>query len=352
MEILYLGLYMRKYAKRSSRRPFRRPRRKSAYKPKKSYVKRKGMFRKKSSMNVIRVKNDGISQTFSQTNTSMTRFKAMMRKKYWLGAKNIYKQVYPLSMRLAPNAINGAQQQYYINYLFDRGSMYNALATDTTAGNLQPSNGIGQNSNVNRIFWNRCICEYTLNNVANTPVFVDIYRFKPKRDCGVYIDSAWEDGLEDENNSGGASVLFVNDWGANPLDSVKLTTYYKCVNITRIVMQPGQLHVHKHDIHVSMPVNNELINQTTGANTFYRGITEVDLFVVRGPPVSAVDTYGSVTSAPTCVVALQNATYEFKYIWDQAISYSYFNGEIENNANTNVYNQGSGAIESATIGAA
>lgn len=343
---------MRKYAKRSSRRPVRRPRRKPAYKSKKSFLKRKGGFRKKSQMSVIKVKNDGINQTFSKNYTGMTRWKLAMRKKYWIGAKNIYQYIQPYYMNLIANAYNGNQQTLQEWGYFNYGDM-NAVLLELSSAEgvyVNPTGASGSVQNTSRVFFNKCLAEYVMTNNSNTPVMIQIYRFKCHRDTIYGIADSWRLGMNDEANTN--TIDWSRQYGTSPLDCVKLQQYYKCVNITHHCLQPGQVHIHKHDIHLSTPINVELINNPDNATNF-RSITEIDLIVAQGSNGVTSSVLGAgydINIVPVGLSVVVNKRYEVKFIYDQNTSFKYVAPTLNpSNLHSGVYNQGSGALNDAQI---
>ena len=323
------GPYRRKIMARSKAVPFRRRPR--------YYRKR---IAKKSGLKLIRVKNDGINATYSSTNTGMTKFKYAMRKKYWIGTKNIWEKLiaYPMVVLAGTTA----QQAYYAVPIFDYSNLQ--LMLTTVASTEIPINptSVGNLQNTTRFYLNKAILEHTLTNNSNTPVIVDVYKFIAKRDTALTPQTCWFQGLDDETNQ--TAINYANTWGVSPLSSVKLSTFYKTTSITKMVIQPGQMHVHKTDYHICRPMNTEIL--CDNADTlFYRGITQFIMFVARGSG-GITSTISSVeNTAPVSLSVITRQVYDFKYIFDAQTNYtSALTGWDNTGARPLLYNQGDGTL--------
>lgn len=309
---------------------------------KRRIVSRKGkQFRKHRAVRHIKVKSYGISTSFDKVFLKPNKFGSAMRKKYWLGAKNIFQSNY--TSNVATGGTSNSNQNCTTVTWFSPSDMNAALQAYSLG-----QSATGNTNNTNRIFWNKVIGEVVMTNSSNSNMEVDIYTFSTKRDTVNNIQGLWQKGIFDQ------TAQIVTDYtasayGLTPLDSVAVTSQYKCFKITHISLSPGQSHRHSFCQHLCRPIDNEIMyNAISGSgDSAMAGITMQELFVVRGFPDSTTDA-ANVGIAPVKLNMFIDKKYEFKYLFDIDYTTKFSLPTLGVVGNT-IYNQGSGVSATAAI---
>lgn len=288
----------------------------------------------------IKVKSYGISTSFDKIALRPNKFGTSMKKKYWVGSKNIFQTNYTSQITTAGTTANN--QDSTSVYWFGQADMNAALQAYSLG---QSANG--NTNNTNRIFWNKVTGEVLMTNSSNANIEIDIYSFSTKRDSINSPGALWRLGLNDEAAQT-TNDLTQRNFGVTPLDSVALTTMYKAFKVTHISLTPGQSHRHGFTQHLCRPVNNELLyNDVNGGDVAMRGITCAEVIVVRGFPCSTADA-ANVGITPARVDMIIDKKYEFKYIFDLDTSYKSSMPTL-GVTSQQIYNQGSGSVAVPTV---
>lgn len=325
-------VFKRRYRKKLGRRP-----RKVA----KKRVYRKGRQFRKSALSVIRVKSLGLNTSHSNTYLSPNKMGVAMRKKYWLGAKNQYRLALADSVQANGTGIWG-QNTFGVS-AFNPGELNQVL----TAFSLQPG-ATGTANNTNRIFWNKCIQDIVLTNSSNTNVEIEIFSFASKRDALETPTALWYKGMQDQAVSTANDLTLL--YNATPLDSVSVTSTYKCYKITKLELQPGQSHKRRFTQHLCRPISNEVIDQSVEAtNVTMRGITQYEVYVVRSVSLESGTNNALVGISPCKVNYYVTKRYEFKYLFDMDTTFKFASVPIEPTTGNAIYNQGSGASAAPAV---
>lgn len=326
----------RKYGKRSRTG---RARKSATRRSRKVY--RKGKAFRKTALSVIRVKSLGLNTSHSNTYLSPNKMGVSMRKKYWLGAKNQYRTA-------LTDFASATGQGIWGQGLFSVSSFApSELNTALSAFSLQPG-ATGTANNTNRIFWNKCIQDITLTNSSNTNVEIEIFSFSSKRDCLESPTALWYKGMQDQNVTTTQDLTLL--YNATPLDSVAVTSSYKCYKITKIELQPGQSHKRRFTQHLCRPISNEVIDQSVEAtNVTMRGITQYEVYVIRSVSLESGTNNALVGICPAKVNYYVTKRYEFKYLFDMDTTFKYAALPVEPTTGNLIYNQGSGASAAPAV---
>lgn len=287
----------------------------------------------------IRVKSMGLNTSFDKIALRPNKFGVSMRKKYWLGAKNVWTR----DVMTFASVTSGLNQDWVETGYFSRADFMDALSAYTLAPGAN-----GTLANTSRIFWNKCISETMMTNTSNTNVEVDIYTFSLKRDANVTPGTAFYQGMLDETAQTAVDVARTN-YGVTPLDSVSLTSQYKCFKISHLQLNPGQSHRHSFTQHLCRPINNEIIDMANdNLLVGLRGITMYELFVVRSTSIASGSNNVGEAFSPAKVNFNFNKKYEFKYLFDNDTNYKYVYSTPAT-TNLQVYNQGSGVAATPVV---
>ena len=179
----------------------------------------------------IRVKNTGLSTTFhSIKNVSIPKgsYKQLIDR-YKAGAKNIY--------NLNQNCVvslTASTQQYA--QLFIGSIQY--LKNSLVAAGIYPTS-IGSVVNTARTLFTKIRCEYVMTNSSNAPCLLDLYHMQCKHDTVEDPATLWNYGFKDQTAQ--TAIDYTKYYGTNPLDSVGVTTYWRCRDIVHITLNPGQV---------------------------------------------------------------------------------------------------------------
>lgn len=334
--VIYMAQYTAKYYKRSRKSAPSRSRRvaRKASRPYKNRARR-------AAIKHIRVKYLTLGTSFSKTSLRPNKMGYQMKKKYWLGAKNCWQSNYTSSIA-ASGASNQTQNHFQVSY-FTPDDMNNALS----AYSIQPG-ASGDNDNTNRVFWNKVISETLMTNSSNCNVSIDIYTMSSKKDSQYSPQSQWLRGMYDQSEQTILDLTNQN-YGLTPLDTVAVTSLFKCYKVTHVMLSPGQSHKHTHTQHICRPYNNASLDQSLeGTDTALRGLTHFDLIVVRSSSVESGSNNALTGIAPCKVNYYVTKKYEFKYIFDMSTNYKYASVPVEPTTGNVIYNQGSGTFVAPT----
>lgn len=287
----------------------------------------------------IRVKSLGLNSSFDKIALRPNRLGASMRKKYWLGAKNIWQKDI---LTFASNT-GGLSQSWVETGYFSKVDLMDALTAYA-----QAPGATGTLANTARIFWNKCIAEIMMTNASNTNVEIDIYTFSLKRDVNQTPGSAFSNGMEDSTAQTLVDVAQTN-YGLTPLDSVLVSSLYKCFKVTHLQLNPGQSHRHSFTQHLCRPINNEVVDLANdNVLVGLRGITMYEMFVVRSSSIATGSNNVGEAFAPAKVNFNINKKYEFKYLFDNDTNYKYVYS-TPSTTNNLIYNQGSGVAATPVV---
>jgi len=318
--------YRKKYQKKVGRRPRKVVKRRTF---------RKGKQYRKIGPAVIKVKSLGLNTTYSKTYLKPNKFGSAMKKKYWIGAKNQYRDAYTSSMTITGSS---DQQQNHFSVSYYTPTEINTMMS---AFSLQPG-ATGTANNTNRIFHNSVRGDIVLTNSSNTNVEIEIYSFSSKRDALEAPGPLWFKGMSDQLNS---STFDVTNWyNFSPLDSVSLGQSYKCYKVTRVELNPGQSHKRSFTQHLCRPINNEMLDQAVEAvSSSMRGITQFEMFVVRSLSIET-GTNNALTGVSSAKVNYYvTKKYDFKYLFDLDTTLKVATRPVEPTTGQAIYNQGTGA---------
>ena len=183
-----------------------------------------------------------------------------------------------------------------------------------------------------------------MTNSSNAPCLLDLYHMQCKHDTVEDPATLWNYGFKDQ--SAQTAIDYTKYYGTNPLDSVGVTTYWRCRDIVHITLNPGQVHVERFDLDINYAMSNYLLNANEQSDLYMKDITRTVLFVAKGSP--ADNAGGVIATTPTNIIIVGTQRIEFKYIQDEDTNYSY--GTLGNTLSGTVpiaYNQGSGASNTA-----
>lgn len=299
---------------------------------KKKYIRKGKQFRKMGPSR-IRVKSNALNTSFSKIALRPNKFGVAMRKKYWLGAKNIWVSD-TLTKADTGSTANGFQQDYIETAYFSRSDINSAIST------LASGPGTTTPNNTCRYFLNKVIGEVMMTNSSNTNVEIDIYTFVPKRDTGVSPGQLFYQGMADQ------TTQVLTDWSRfqpnNPLDCVAVSSLYKCYKITHLQLNPGQSHRHSFTQHLCRPINNEVVKNANDQLLIgQRGISHHEVFVCRSTSIASGTGGVGEAFAPVKVNFNVYKKYELKYLFDnntnESLTYS-----TPATTGLQVYNQGTG----------
>lgn len=296
---------------------------------------RKGRQFRKIGPSHIKVKQLALGTSYSKTVLRPNKFGVAMRKKYWIGAKRQFQK--NIASYIDCNGSSTFTQNYFAVNYFAPGDMNEAL----TAYSQQPG-ATGDNNNTSRFYWNKVIADITMTNSSNTNCIIDIYTFSAKRDTLDSPVKLWYDGMQDQA-SGTTIDITRQNYGNTPLDSVAVTSQFKCYKVTHVMLAPGQSHVHSHTQHLCRPIGNEMLDEAIeGVQASLRGITQYDLIVCRSGTIEAGSNNALAGIAPMKVNYYVTKKYEYKYVFDNTTDIRY-SLPVEPTTGNAIYNQGSGA---------
>lgn len=327
---------MKKYSFKRPRKPIRRVKKRVV--KRKLYAKRP-VLKKKLKLNSVRVKNDGINATYDHSYNRMTKFMYDMKKRFYSGQRNTYQLL--STYQISSGSVGGVQKALSLS-MFANPDLYNA----TASVNQQYSGTAGTITATRRTYFENYHADYTMTNSSNAQLMVDIYHFVCKRDVSLTPTALWQQGIQDEQNSSVSAAY--NVWGASPLESLSLNSFYRCKRITHVTLQPGQIHNHRVSINKHCPLNNEMINsQNVSQQTNMKYWAEYIVLVTRGVPCTSA-VAGVLSTTAYNLDIIQNETYTLKYIADNDYTYSFGASTFGVNNTGFVYNQGSGATVAPT----
>lgn len=202
---------------------------------------------------------------------------------------------------------------------------------------LTPSAIAGSILNTSRSFWSKCVEETRMTNSSNGNLEVQLYLFNTKRDTYTDVSTLWRDGLYDE--LGSTLVDYRGNQGVTPFDAKAVGIFYNCYKIIRIMLAPGQSHIHRSTFHFNKTMNNELLSKSN--ELALKGFTKPLLIVANGLPVTAI-AGTSVSSATANLDVIRCSTYEFKFIQDENTNFQYYTQNAISATAGSLYNQGSG----------
>lgn len=332
-----MAKYSAKYYKRSRKSSVARSRRptRKASRPFKTRARR-------NRIQHIRVKSLNLGTSFSKTSLRPNKLGYQMKKKYWLGAKNIWQSNY--TGNVAPTGAQGFTQNAFQVGYFSPLDMNNGLTAYSIG-----QGATGDTNNTNRVYWNKCIADVLMTNSSNVNALIDIYSFSTKKDALNYPKELWYKGIANEFGST-TTDLTVANYGLTPLDSVAVTSMYKCYKVTHIMLAPGQSHKHSHTQHLCRPISNEYQDQLVeGTDASARGITHFDLIVCRSATVESGTNNAGTGIAPVKINYYVVKKYEFKYVFDMSTNYKYDTMPVEPTTGNAIYNQGSGASATPAV---
>lgn len=301
-------------------------------------VMRKGKAYRKNRASHVKVKSLGLNTSFSKVALRPNKFGVAMRKKYWLGARNIY-----VSDVLTSAACSAGLAQDYVQVgYFDKTDLYQSVATLANA-----PGATGSANNNSRYFFNKVTAEVIMTNASNINAEIDIYSFSTKHDTGISPAALFAQGLQDQTSQTLTDVS--RQYGMTPFDSAGVAQMFKCYKVTHLQLNPGQSHRHSFTSHICRPIGNEIIkNANDNILSGLRGITHYELYIVRSTAV--VTGTGGVGEAMTGMKVNMNVNkkYELKYLFDNntnmATSYS-----TPASTGLQVYNQGTGAAATPAV---
>jgi len=314
------------------RRYARKPRRAPTRKPARVMRKRTYARKKRASAIRLKLKVDNANTTYDSIYNRITPFMKKMKSRYFVGAKNIYNNVAQKQI-LQTNA--GYQAVAYFS-AFTYADLASALNTIGAA----PTLTTGSLQNTTRSYWETYTSLITISNSTNFFNTYELYHFKCKKDCNQNPAQLWAQGFNDETNQ--TATNYTQFYGALPLDSVLLTTFYYCKRIVEFTLPPGGIHQQRWSIQKHCPLNNEAMN-TASTDTNFAHWTEYILVVAKGCPMSSTTSgvdNGNTTSSLVQTNCLQTERYNWKYIADYDTNYKYSNASL--GLTGNVFNIGSG----------
>jgi len=177
-------------------------------------------------------------------------------------------------------------------------------------------------------------------NSTNSFNSYELYHLKCKKDSNQNPAQLWAQGFNDETNQ--TATNYTQFYGALPLDSVLLTTFFTCKRIVEFTLPPGGTHQQRWSIHKHCPLNNEMMN-TASTDTNFAHWTEYIMVVAKGCPISSTTAGVDNGNATTSVVqsnCVQTERYSWKYISDYDSNYKYSNASL--GLTGNIFNIGSG----------
>lgn len=280
----------------------------------------------------IRVKSLGNNTSFSKVVLRPNKLGAQMRKKYWMGARNIYVS----DVLTTANVPSGVKQDWVETAYFSKVDMYQAVAQLANA-----PGATGSANNNSRYYFNKVIGEVVMTNSSNVNAEIDIYTFSVKHDNGVSVGGLFQQGMYDQTTQN--LIDYSKYYAVSPLDLAGVSQMFKCYKVTHLQLNPGQSHRHSFTQHLCRPIGNEIIkNGQDNVLLGFRGITQYELFVVRSTSIaSGADNVGEAIAQ--CRVNFNvNKKYELKYMFDNntnmTLTYS-----VPSATNNQIYNQGSGS---------
>lgn len=301
-------------------------------------VMRKGKSFRKTGATRIRVKSLGLNTSFSKIALRPNKFGKMMRKKYWLGARNTY-----ITDTLSQiTTTSGIGQDYAETGYCSKNDIYQAIAQLANS-----SGSVGNANNNARYFVNKCTAETIFTNSSNTNVEIDIYTFSTKRDSGTTPGQLFFQSMENQTTQ--VLTDYSRYYGTSPLDCPEVNALYKCYKITHIQLNPGQSHRHSFTYHIARPISNEVMkNANDQVLLDLRGITQRELFVARSTSIASGTGGVGEAFAPVKVNWNINKKYELKYLFDNNSNMSLTYSTPSTTGNQ-IYNQGTGAAATPAV---
>lgn len=318
--------YASKYYKRSrrSRKPMLRKSSRKTSLPYKSRARR-------AKLSIVRVKSLGLNTSFSKVSLRPNKLGLQMRKKYWIGARNIY----VTDTLTQATVTSGTGQDWVETAYFGKGEMYNAVAQLANS-----SGATGTPNNNSRYYFNKVIGEIIMTNSSSGNVEIDIYTFSTKHDTGITPGNLFVQGMEDQTSQTLTDVARL--YGQTPLDSSGVSQMFKCYKITRLQLNPGQSHRHSFTQHLCRPIGNEILkNGNDNVLHGFRGITQYEMFIVRSTSIATGSNNVGEAFAQCKVNFNIQKKYEIKYLFDNNTNMSYTYSTPSTTGNT-IYNQATG----------
>lgn len=258
-----------------------------------------------------------------------------MKKRYWVGQKNIWQENTPMKFNWALGLSSNQAIGSFV--VAGRSDLVTALANTGVA----TFGSAGSRTNTSRFYFNVCHMEVLLTNNSNVPAVMDIYVFKNIHDTTQGVVTCWTNGIKDQTNQAGTDYTPVS--GSSPLDAQLVSCYHQIKAIYHITLAPGQTHTHRVDHHICRCLPGEMLANDGPQNNYISGLSYTWLFVARGMPCSTADGSAGASLTPGIIDGSLTQKYEFKYVSDNDINMAYTTNGSYGGTGSAIYNQGSGA---------
>lgn len=190
---------------------------------------------------------------------------------------------------------------------------------------MAPAGTTGDIRDTNRLFWRNAEMDLVMTNQSNNVMFLELYHYTCRRDCGSSPGTLWYSGMEDEDN-GATTYDLTNIYGSRPGYSGAVAQFWKLKKVYSVVLHAGQVHRHVWRKNLYRIIDNQLIAQDNQNRDNLAGITECIMFVVRGSPGANTSDYNLVNTTATKLNIAYTIKANVTYVADNDFNLKYQTG--------------------------
>lgn len=171
----------------------------------------------------------------------------------------------------------------------------------------------------------------TVSSSLAYPQIIEFYNVKCKRDCVSTMLSIMTNELGPLNSNKIAlstTAAIGQNW-ITPFMIPQAMLHWRVIKKTRIILAPGQMHVHKISFNWNKMYNTGMLNNTDeGANTCYRGYTGGCYVRALGAPVLDSGATGNSNYGQTSVAIMVEKRYNVRGLPIEQRHVDYFKNEL------------------------